>query len=84
MKERVCQTGRAGCPQPAVSQWVTHAARWGHRALPAQFLLLCLLTLAFCFRAHAQSYSLDWFTFDGGGGTSTGGVFTVSVTRAVW
>ena len=22
--------------------------------------------------AHAQSYSIDWFTIDGGGGTSTG------------
>jgi hypothetical protein len=30
--------------------------------------------------AHAQSYSIDWFTIDGGGGTSTGGVFAVSGT----
>ena len=30
--------------------------------------------------AHAQSYSLDWSTIDGGGGTSTGGVYSVSVT----
>jgi hypothetical protein len=29
---------------------------------------------------HAQSFSLDWFTIDGGGGTSTGGVFAVSGT----
>src|SRR6267378_4675534 len=28
----------------------------------------------------AQSYSIDWFTVDGGGGTSTGGVFSVSGT----
>ena len=28
----------------------------------------------------AQSYSIDWFTIDGGGGTSTGGVFAVSGT----
>jgi hypothetical protein len=26
----------------------------------------------------AQSYSVDWFTLDGGGGTSTGGVYAVS------
>ena len=26
----------------------------------------------------AQTYSLDWFTMDGGGGTSTGGVYSVS------
>ena len=30
--------------------------------------------------ATAQSYSIDWFTIDGGGGTSTGGVYTVSGT----
>ena len=29
--------------------------------------------------AHAQ-YSIDWFTIDGGGGTSTGAVFSVSGT----
>jgi hypothetical protein len=36
--------------------------------------LLALPTL------HAQSYSIDWFTIDGGGGTSTGGVYSVSGT----
>ena len=36
--------------------------------------LLALPTL------HAQSYSVDWFTIDGGGGTSTGGVYSVSGT----
>ena len=30
--------------------------------------------------ACAQSFSIDWYTVDGGGGTSTGGVFTVSGT----
>jgi hypothetical protein len=30
--------------------------------------------------ALAQSYSIDWHTIDGGGGTSTGGVFAVSGT----
>ncbi|HSU56971.1 MAG TPA: hypothetical protein VLT36_23210 [Candidatus Dormibacteraeota bacterium] len=30
--------------------------------------------------AQAQSYSIDWFTIDGGGGTSTGGVYSVSGT----
>src|SRR4051812_27068322 len=28
----------------------------------------------------AQSYSIDWFTIDGGGGISTGGVYSVSGT----
>jgi len=30
--------------------------------------------------AHAQTYSVDWHTLDGGGGTSTGGVYSVSGT----
>ena len=30
--------------------------------------------------ASAQNYNIDWFTIDGGGGTSTGGVFAVSGT----
>ena len=30
--------------------------------------------------ALAQSYSIDWYTVDGGGGTSTGSVYTVSGT----
>jgi hypothetical protein len=29
---------------------------------------------------RAQTYSIDWFTIDGGGGTSTGGVYSVSGT----
>ncbi len=31
-------------------------------------------------RTEAQSYSIDWFTIDGGGGTSTGSVYSVSGT----
>ncbi len=42
-------------------------------------LTLCVLTSAFCLGVKAQ-YSLDWSSLDGGGGTSTGGVFTVSGT----
>ena len=30
--------------------------------------------------AHAQTFAIDWFTIDGGGGTSTGGVYSVSGT----
>jgi hypothetical protein len=40
-------------------------------------LLFCILHSAFCLRAWGQ-YSIDWSTIDGGGGTSTGGVYTVS------
>jgi hypothetical protein len=30
--------------------------------------------------ASAQNYSIDWFTVDGGGGTSTGGIYSMSGT----
>lgn len=36
-----------------------------------------ILALALPFLARAQ-YSIDWFTIDGGGGTSTGNVYSVS------
>ena len=42
--------------------------------------LLLSLTLLLPAAVCAQSYSIDWFTIDGGGGTSTGGVFAVSGT----
>ena len=32
------------------------------------------------FASHAQNFSIEWFTIDGGGGTSTGGVYSVSGT----
>lgn len=44
-----------------------------------QFLCLslgCTLTVS----AIAQTYSIDWHTIDGGGGTSTGGMYAVSGT----
>ena len=50
---------------------------------PAAFFLRSLLGFllsAFCFCASAQSYSIDWYTIDGGGGTSTGGVYSVTGT----
>ena len=56
------------------------------RALPAQsktwrlrLAAFCLLLSPLCFSALAQ-YSIDWSTIDGGGGTSTGGVYSVSGT----
>jgi hypothetical protein len=41
------------------------------------FLAFCLLLPVF---GQAQTFSIDWFTIDGGGGTSTGGVYSVSGT----
>jgi hypothetical protein len=46
------------------------------------FMVGCLLAgLGICgaMNLHAQ-YSIDWYTIDGGGGTSTGGVYSVSGT----
>src|ERR1017187_10286194 len=37
------------------------------------FLILALV-------AHAQEYSIDWYKVSGGGGASTGGVYSVSGT----
>jgi hypothetical protein len=44
-------------------------------------IAIAILGLGLCAAAaRAQSYSIDWFTIDGGGGTSTGGVYSVSGT----
>jgi len=43
-------------------------------------LLLSSALLGFTTLALAQSYSIDWHTIDGGGGTSTGGTFVLSGT----
>jgi len=51
----------------------------GERAgVRASLCLLSLLLLSMS--AHAQSYSIDWFKIAAGGGTSTGGVYSVSGT----
>jgi len=41
---------------------------------------ILLLGLLLPVVSFAQPYSIDWFTVDGGGGTSTGGVYSVSGT----
>lgn len=38
------------------------------------------MALCVAMSALAQSYSIDWHTTDGGGGTSTGGVYAVTGT----
>ena len=40
----------------------------------------CFLHSALCFQAWGQTYSIDWQTIDGGGGTNTGGVYSVTGT----
>ena len=50
------------------------------RTPPITRRLVLLGLLALPLLAHTAEFSIDWSTVDGGGGTSTGGVFTVSVT----
>jgi hypothetical protein len=52
---------------------------------PKSFLFCFLLptfslTSVLCTLSSAQQYSLDWSAIDGGGGTSTGGVYSVTGT----
>jgi hypothetical protein len=58
-------------------------------ALPPQSKISLSFALLFCFfilhsafilRVQGQSYSINWYKIAGGGGTSTGGVFTVTGT----
>jgi hypothetical protein len=42
--------------------------------------LSLLFLLSGTIAATAQSFSIDWFSVDGGGGTSTGGVYSLSGT----
>ena len=46
----------------------------------AKFFVFGLLLSVFRFWAWGQNYSIDWSSIDGGGGTSTGGVYSVSGT----
>jgi hypothetical protein len=48
--------------------------------MKVRFSLFCFLLSVLGFRASAQNYTIDWSTVDGGGGTSTGGVYSVSGT----
>ncbi len=57
---------------------MTYSPRWTGRILcfawPLFLLLVSLQSVS------AQSYSIGWYTFDSGGGTSTGGTYTVTGT----
>ena len=51
-----------------------------HLTLPLGLCGLCLSLIALGGRAGAQNYSVNWSTIDGGCGTSTGGVYSVTGT----
>ena len=55
------------------------AAQAAHSKPWRQTLALGLLSIVHCLPSSAQ-YALDWWTADGGGGTSTGGVYSVTGT----
>jgi len=60
-----------------------HAARRGLGAVPRlgrRTRCFCFLIAAVSFGAIAQPFEIKWSTIDGGGGTSTGGVYAVSGT----
>ena len=48
--------------------------------MKTKWFLAGLLISTPCLQAWGQSYSIDWSTIDGGGGTSTGGTYSVSGT----
>ena len=42
--------------------------------------IVCFVVIAWNASAADPVYQIDWYTIDGGGGTSTGGVYTLSGT----
>lgn len=53
------------------------------RPLATSSLKMVVAVLSICvmgLHGFAQSYSIDWHSIDGGGGTSTGGVYSISGT----
>ena len=51
-----------------------------HKLSPNHRLALLCAWAASAGTAAAQNFNIDWSTIDGGGGTSTGGVYSVSGT----
>jgi len=59
----------------------TRASRARRRGQAAGWLIWLVLPLTFCLRAAGdESYTIDWYTMAGGGGTSTSALFQISDT----
>ncbi len=73
-----------GSPLPLLHSSARSASSESARGLaqskPWRTFVALLVLLAAATDSHAQSYSIDWFKVAGGGGTSTGGVYSVSGT----
>ena len=54
--------------------------QWNFKLETGKMPVLLCLALLLCQSASAQSYSIDWYKIAGGGGTSTGGVYSASGT----
>jgi len=76
MKTKPSPATAASIPRASVLECVRVLAQSKTR----RNFVASLLFLTAAIIAHAQTYSIDWFTVDGGGGTSTGGVYQVSGT----
>jgi hypothetical protein len=50
-----------------------------YRSLKSAWALMGLLVMTCCWPVRGQ-YTIDWFTLDGGGGTSSGGIYSVTGT----
>jgi hypothetical protein len=48
---------------------------WNMKSLAAALVLVVL-----AHQAHAQAFEVTWYTLDGGGGTSAGGIYSLSGT----
>ena len=59
---------------------MTYNPHWAGRLSTTFIGLVTLLALLNLQNVSAQSYALDWSTIDGGGGTSSGGQYTLSGT----
>jgi hypothetical protein len=73
------EDGRAGSPPPAADHYDDGAHEVSRPTLRL-WLVIGLLVSVLHLPAFAQSYSIDWYKVAGGGGVSTGGVYSVSGT----
>jgi hypothetical protein len=71
---------RAAKTQLRESQIARKITRETKANLRKTALSACAALLTLCLEATAQSYSIDWYKIAGGGGLSTGGVYSVNGT----
>lgn len=58
----------------------SETVRRGQRALPLRPCVSAVMLLIGLLVGRAQNYTIDWYKIAGGGGTSTGGTYSVSGT----